>query len=87
MKLVFATHNKHKLEEVKHILSNKLDILSLTDLSCFEDIPENEENLEGNAAYKAQYINEKYQRDCFSDDTGLEVYALNGAPGVYSARY
>lgn len=87
MKLVFATHNKHKLEEVKHILSNKLDILSLTDLSCFEDIPENEENLEGNAAYKAQYINEKYQCDCFSDDTGLEVYALNGAPGVYSARY
>lgn len=87
MELIFATHNKHKLEEVKHILNHKVDLLSLTDVSCFEEIPENEETLEGNAIYKAQYIHNKFQRNCFSDDTGLEVVALNGAPGVYSARY
>lgn len=87
MELIFATHNKHKLEEVKYILNNKINLLSLTDLSCFDEIPENEKTLEGNATYKAQYINERYQRNCFSDDTGLEVFALNGAPGVYSARY
>ena len=87
MKLVFATNNKHKLEEVRAILGNKIEILSLNDIDCHDDIPETADTLEGNALIKARYIHEKFGVDCFADDTGLEVEALNGEPGVYSARY
>lgn len=86
-KLVFATNNSHKLEEIRHILGDKIEILSLNDINCHEEIPETAETLEGNALIKAQYIYDNYHLDCFADDTGLEVEALNGAPGVYSARY
>ncbi|MCC8146659.1 MAG: non-canonical purine NTP diphosphatase [Bacteroidales bacterium] len=85
--LVFATNNQHKLEEVRHILQDKYEILSLKDIHCEEDIPETADTLEGNALLKAQYVKNNYGYDCFSDDTGLEVYVLNNAPGVYSARY
>ena len=87
MKLVFATNNLHKLREVQEMLSNSIEVLSLKDIGCFEDIEETESTLEGNAKLKADYITEKYGFDCFADDTGLEVEALNGDPGVYSARY
>ena len=87
MKLVFATNNRHKLEEVKAILGNKIEVLSLNDIDCHDDIPETADTLEGNALIKARYIYEKFGVDCFADDTGLEVEALNGEPGVYSARY
>ena len=87
MKLVFATNNRHKLEEVRAILGNKREILSLNDIDCHDDIPETADTLEGNALIKARYIHEKFGVDCFADDTGLEVEALNGEPGVYSARY
>lgn len=87
IKLVFATNNKHKLEEVQNIISDKIKILSLTDINCHDDIPETADTLEGNALLKARYIKDKYGYDCFADDTGLEVEALNNAPGVYSARY
>lgn len=87
MKLVFATNNRHKLEEVRAILGNKIEILSLNDIDCHDDIPETADTLEGNALIKARYIHEKFGVDCFADDTGLEVEALNGEPGVYSARY
>lgn len=87
MKLVFATNNKHKLEEVRAILGNKIEILSLNDIDCHDDIPETADTLEGNALIKARYIYEKFGVDCFADDTGLEVEVLNGEPGVYSARY
>ncbi len=86
-KLVFATNNAHKLEEIRAILGNKIEILSLNDIDCHADIPETADTLEGNAALKAQYIYNNYGLDCFADDTGLEVEALNGAPGIYSARY
>ncbi len=86
-KFVFATNNAHKLEEVTAILGNKIEILSMKDIDCHTDIPETADTLEGNASLKARYIFENYQLDCFADDTGLEVEALNGAPGVYSARY
>lgn len=86
-KLIFATHNKHKLDEVKQLLGGKVNLLSLTDISFFEEIPEEEETLEGNATYKARSIYDRFHLDCFSDDTGLEVFALDGAPGVHSARY
>lgn len=86
LKLVFATNNKHKLEEVKAMLTN-FEIVSLADINCFEDIPETATTLEGNAILKANFITEKYGLDCFADDTGLEVEALNNEPGVYSARY
>ncbi len=85
--LVFATNNKHKLEEIKEIFGQDYQILSLKDIQCFEDIPETAETLEGNSLLKARYVWEKYGFDCFADDTGLEVKALNNAPGVYSARY
>ncbi len=85
--LVFATNNAHKLEEVRAILGNQFDILSLNDIHCYADIPETADTLEGNARLKARYIYEHYGMDCFADDTGLEVEALGGAPGVYSARY
>ena len=87
MKLVFATNNLHKLKEVQEMLSNSMEVLSLKDIGCFEDIEETEITLEGNAKLKADYITEKYGFDCFADDTGLEVEALDGKPGVYSARY
>ncbi len=86
-KLVFATNNAHKLEEISAILGDKVEILSLKDIHCQVDIPETADTLEGNSLLKAQYICEHYGMDCFADDTGLEVEALNGAPGVYSARY
>lgn len=88
MKLVFATNNKHKLDEVRKITSHHpVEIVSLTEINCFDDIPETADTLEGNALQKAHYIQEKFGMDCFADDTGLEVEALNNAPGVYSARY
>mgnify|MGYP000321137910 FL=1 len=87
MKLVFATNNLHKLKEVQEMLSNSMEVLSLKDIGCFEDIEETESTLEGNAKLKADYITKKYGFDCFADDTGLEVEALDGDPGVYSARY
>lgn len=86
-KLVFATNNAHKLEEISAILNDKVELLSLKDIHCYVDIPETADTLEGNALLKAQYIREHYGMDCFADDTGLEVEALHGAPGVYSARY
>jgi len=86
-RFVFATNNAHKLEEVSYILGEKVELLSLKDIGCHEDIPETADTLEGNALLKARFIAEKYHVDCFADDTGLEVEALGGAPGVYSARY
>lgn len=87
MKLVFATNNHHKLDEVRAALGRHFEIISLEQLGCAEDVPENQDTLEGNAKEKAEYIYRKYGLDCFADDTGLEVEALNGRPGVYSARY
>jgi XTP/dITP diphosphohydrolase len=87
LKLVFATNNKNKIKEIKHLLNNSLELLSLDDISCLEDIPETADTIEGNAIQKAQYVYEKYGYNCFADDTGLEIQALNGEPGVYSARY
>lgn len=87
MELVFATNNKNKLKEIQSILGNKLSILSLNDINCHDDIPEEQDTLEGNASQKARYIFDKYGINCFADDTGLEVAALNNEPGVYSARY
>lgn len=86
-KLVVATNNAHKLEEIAAILGDEMELLSLKDIHCDADIPETADTLEGNARQKAMYIYENYGMDCFADDTGLEVEALNGAPGVYSARY
>ena len=86
-KLVFATNNAHKLEEIRAILGNKTEILSLSDIGCHTDIPETAGTLEGNARQKAMYVYEHYGLDCFADDTGLEVDSLGGAPGAYSARY
>jgi len=86
LKLVFATNNPNKLKEVQAMLTN-FDIVSLSEIGCFDDIPETAETLEGNAILKANYITEKYGLNCFADDTGLEVAALNNKPGVYSARY
>ena len=86
-KFVFATNNAHKLQEVEAIVGEKIEILSLKDIGCQADIPETADTLEGNALQKARFIYETYHQDCFADDTGLEVEALNGAPGVYSARY
>ena len=87
MKLVFATNNVHKLEEVAAMLGNRVELLSLNDIDCHCDIPETADTLEGNARMKALFIHRNYGLDCFADDTGLEVEALGGAPGVYSARY
>ena len=86
-KFVFATNNAHKLEEVSTILGSKIELLSMKDINCNVDIPETADTLEGNALIKAKYIFNNYHLVCFADDTGLEVEALNGAPGVYSARY
>ena len=87
MKLVFATNNLNKLAEVQKMLPKSIELLSLKDINCFEEIPETATTLEGNAKIKANHILENYQYNCFADDTGLEVDALNGNPGVYSARY
>jgi len=87
MKLVFATNNPHKLQEIKQLLGDSIELLSLNDINCDVEIPENQETIEGNAAEKSLYIWNKYRLDCFADDTGLEIEALNGEPGVYSARY
>lgn len=85
--IVFATNNAHKLEELREILGAQFQVLSLKEIGCHEDIPETADTLEGNAEIKARYVKEHYGYDCFADDTGLEVTALGGAPGVYSARY
>lgn len=82
-----ATNNAHKLEEVRQILGNRFEVKGLKDIGCTEDIPETADTLEGNAMQKAQYVHEHYGVDCFADDTGLEVDALDGAPGVYTARF
>jgi len=87
MKLVFATNNLHKLEEVQHLLGDKVNVLSLKDISFFDEIPEDYDTLKENALQKAQYIYDRYKTNCFADDTGLEIDFLKGAPGVYSARY
>ncbi|MCF6241092.1 MAG: non-canonical purine NTP diphosphatase [Bacteroidales bacterium] len=86
-KIVFATNNEHKLRELKEILSGKFEILSLKEIACMEDIPETADTIEENSMQKAEYVYRKYNIDCFADDTGLEIEALNGRPGVYSARY
>lgn len=87
MKIVFATNNKNKIREVQQLLPAAIEIISLESIGCFEEIPETADTIAGNAIMKANYITEKYGYDCFADDTGLEVDALNGEPGVYSARY
>lgn len=87
MQLVFASNNKNKITEIQSILPETIKILSLEDIGCYEEIPETADTIEGNAILKANYVSEKYGFDCFADDTGLEVDALNGVPGVYSARY
>jgi len=87
MKIVFATHNKNKLKEVSALMPAHIELLSLTDIGCHEDIPETSPSIEGNALLKANYVKEHYGYDCFADDTGLEVQALNNEPGVFSARY
>jgi XTP/dITP diphosphohydrolase len=87
MNLCFATNNKHKLEEVRFAVGGNFSILSLADIGCHDELPETRETLEGNALQKAEYISHHFKIPCFADDSGLEVDALNGAPGVYSARY
>ena len=87
MKLIFATNNKNKIIEIKILLKNKFNILSLEEINCVEDIIENKDTIEGNAILKAKYIFNKYKVDCFADDTGLEVETLNGQPGVMSKRF
>ncbi|OXB10896.1 non-canonical purine NTP pyrophosphatase [Flavobacterium plurextorum] len=87
MKLVFASNNLNKIKEIQSILNGSIQLLSLEDIGCHEEIPETADTIEGNAILKADYVTEKYGYDCFADDTGLEVNALNGEPGVYSARY
>ena len=87
MQLVFASNNKNKIREIQLLLPDAIKVLSLEDIGCYEEIPETADTIEGNAVLKANYVTEKYGYDCFADDTGLEVEALNGEPGVYSARY
>ena len=87
MQLVFASNNKNKIKEIQLLVPKSIKVLSLEDIGCFEEIPETEDTIEGNAIQKANYVTEKYGYNCFADDTGLEVEALNGEPGVYSARY
>jgi XTP/dITP diphosphohydrolase len=86
-KIVFATNNDHKLREIRAILNGRAEVLSLNDIDCHADIPETADTLEGNALIKAHYVYDNYGLDCFADDTGLEVEALGGAPGVHTARY
>lgn len=87
MKLVFATNNPHKLQEIKQLLGDSIELLGLNNINCDEEIPENQDTIEGNAAEKSFYIWKNYGLNCFADDTGLEIEALNNEPGVYSARY
>jgi XTP/dITP diphosphohydrolase len=87
MKIVFASNNKNKIKEIQQLLPDSIKIMSLESIGCFEEIPETANTIEGNAIQKANYITEKYGLDCFADDTGLEVAALDGEPGVLSARY
>ena len=87
MKLVFATNNQHKLDEIRKITNGLTEIVSLAEINCHDDIPETADTLEGNALQKARYIKEHFGSDCFADDTGLEVEVLHNAPGVFSARY
>ena len=87
MELVFATNNPHKLTEISNLLNGRIRLLSLKDIGCFEELPEDQDTLEGNASQKAWYLFDKYGYNCFADDTGLEVEALGGQPGVFSARY
>lgn len=87
MKIVFASNNKNKITEIKNQLPKEIELISLEEIGCFEDIPETAETIEGNAILKANYVTEKYNLPCFADDTGLEIEALNNEPGVYSARY
>ena len=87
MQIVFATNNLNKLKEVQSLIPKHIELLSLKDIGCFEDIPETQNTIKGNAKQKADYIKTQYGYDCFADDTGLEVEILNGEPGVYSARY
>jgi XTP/dITP diphosphohydrolase len=87
MKLVFASNNKNKIKEIQLLVPNSIQILSLEDIGCTEEIPETADTIEGNAILKANYVTQKYGYDCFADDSGLEVDALNGEPGVFSARY
>ena len=87
MQLVFATNNSNKIKEVQGLITERITLLNLKDIGCFEDIPETQSTIEGNAKQKANYIKTHYGFDCFADDTGLEVETLNGKPGVYSARY
>ena len=86
-KIVFATNNAHKLQELRQMIGDRYQVLGLADIGCHEDIPETAETIDGNALMKAQYVKEHYGYDCFSDDTGLEIDALNVEPGVHSARY
>lgn len=86
-KLIFVTNNPHKLEEIRKIVGERIKIYSLKDINCFEEIPETADTIRDNAIMKAQYVADKYGVDCFADDTGLEVSALGGAPGVHTARY
>lgn len=87
MKIVFASNNQNKIKEIKNQLPHSIELVSLEDIGCFEDIPETSETIEGNAILKANYVTENYGLPCFADDTGLEIEALNNEPGVYSARY
>ena len=87
MRLCFASNNAHKLDEIRPLLPSSLELLSLTDIGCHEELPETQDTLEGNARQKAEYVRQHYGVACFADDTGLEMTALGGAPGVYSARY
>ncbi|MEO8253454.1 MAG: non-canonical purine NTP diphosphatase [Flavobacterium sp.] len=87
MQLVFASNNKNKIKEIQQLLPDSIEILSLESIGCYEEIPETAETIEGNAILKANYVTQKYGYDCFADDTGLEIDALHGEPGVYSARY
>lgn len=87
MKIVFASNNKNKIQEIQSMLPKNIQIVSLESIGCFEEIAETADTIEGNAILKANYITQKYGFDCFADDTGLEVVSLNGQPGVYSARY
>lgn len=87
MKIVFATNNSHKLEEIRKIAGSDIQVLSLSDIDCYEEIAETGNTLRENALIKARYVHDKFGYDCFADDTGLQVEALGGAPGIYSARY
>jgi XTP/dITP diphosphohydrolase len=87
MKLIFASHNAHKATEIQSILPSWIEIRTLSDIQYLEEIPENEATIEGNSQFKARFVHEKFEQNCFADDTGLEIFALDGRPGVHSARY